>query len=160
MAILCLGVFVIAAAMIRVIDLTATLYAADTTWDFYYFAVWTALEVNIGLICASAPAIRPLLLKFFPHLMASLSGPSSGTALGYGSRTRKNVGTTEDIILTEFTNPKLPESCGTTSTRTRNDDYVHAGTDARHWSDALMGKRDWDSESQERVLQGKSREIG
>lgn len=50
----------------------------DATWYAYYGWIWTVLEANLGLICASAPALR----VFFRHslgLMSSYTGdPRSG----------------------------------------------------------------------------------
>jgi hypothetical protein len=56
-------------------------------WDI---DIWASLEVNIGLLCASAPALKPLIRKVFPSLFASHAEDSSGrnidtisTATGY-----------------------------------------------------------------------------
>jgi hypothetical protein len=52
-----------------------------TSWDV---ATWSAVEVNAGLFCASAPAIKPLLRRVIPGLMASSLGSSSNPTGGYG----------------------------------------------------------------------------
>jgi hypothetical protein len=44
-------------------------------WDI---DIWASLEVNIGLLCASAPALKPLIRKVFPSLFASRAEDSSG----------------------------------------------------------------------------------
>lgn len=56
-------------------------------WDI---DIWASLEINIGLLCASAPALKPLIRKVFPSLFASRVEDSSGrnidtfsTAAGY-----------------------------------------------------------------------------
>ena len=39
--------------------------------------ICASIEVNIGLICATAPALKPLVRKLFPSFMASLPERSS-----------------------------------------------------------------------------------
>lgn len=39
----------------------------------YSITVWSAVEVNTGLCCASAPAIKPLLRKTLPTIFGPLS---------------------------------------------------------------------------------------
>jgi hypothetical protein len=34
-------------------------------------AIWSNIEVNVGIICASLPAIKPVVSRFFPHLLSS-----------------------------------------------------------------------------------------
>jgi hypothetical protein len=46
---------------------------------------WTSLEVNVGLFCASAPYIRPLLRQIAPNLPASVSRTFSGTSRQRGT---------------------------------------------------------------------------
>ncbi len=33
--------------------------------------MWTCIEINTGIICASIPAIKPLVVKFFPKMLLS-----------------------------------------------------------------------------------------
>ncbi|KEY73893.1 hypothetical protein S7711_06101 [Stachybotrys chartarum IBT 7711] len=39
-------------------------------------ALWSGLECNIAIICASIPSLNPLLSRIFPSIIASLSGSS------------------------------------------------------------------------------------
>lgn len=39
-------------------------------WDDVSVTIWTSIEVNTGLFCASAPAIKPLLRKIAPRLLS------------------------------------------------------------------------------------------
>ena len=44
----------------------------------YGGAVWSSIECNIGVVCASLPAFKPLIDRFFPSLMGySHKGPSN-----------------------------------------------------------------------------------
>jgi hypothetical protein len=78
MGVLSLGIFVIMASIARI---TALLGIGndviDITWVIAIFDIWSVLETCIGIICACAPTIRPLLHKVFPNFLASRSG--SGT---------------------------------------------------------------------------------
>jgi len=53
--------------------------AVGAAWDI---DIWASLEVNIGLLCASAPALKPLIRKVFPSLFASRAEDSSGRNIG------------------------------------------------------------------------------
>ncbi|KAH6972658.1 hypothetical protein EDB80DRAFT_784292 [Ilyonectria destructans] len=61
-----LGIIVVFAASMRaywshyVIEETY-----DVTWDGFYLWIWTAVEANLGVICGSIPALRPLFKTIF-----------------------------------------------------------------------------------------------
>lgn len=47
-------------------------------------ATWSAIECNVGIICACMPTLRPLISRFVPHLLSSFSTntePYSNTPL-------------------------------------------------------------------------------
>jgi hypothetical protein len=54
--------------------------------------VWTAVEVNLAVICCCMPALRPLLSRWLPNLFPDFSGRSSGT--GGGGDTLATIGGT------------------------------------------------------------------
>ncbi|TVY33800.1 hypothetical protein LSUB1_G006802 [Lachnellula subtilissima] len=86
------SIMVIIAAILRMVLSAKTQHSKDFSWDGIDIAVWTGVEVNAGLFCASAPAIKPLLRKFAPSLLSSSSGKrtsyncSGKGAYGQGSR--------------------------------------------------------------------------
>lgn len=41
--------------------------------------VWTAVEVNIAIICCCMPAMRPILSRYFPRIFPDFSGRSTNT---------------------------------------------------------------------------------
>lgn len=45
----------------------------------YGAAVWSAIECNIGVVCASLPTFKSLIDHFFPSLMGHSRGPSKVT---------------------------------------------------------------------------------
>jgi len=61
-------------------------FTYDVPWYAYYGWVWTALEAQLGVVCASAPALKIFFNRYF-SLSANRSGfsRSSGKkASGYG----------------------------------------------------------------------------
>lgn len=43
----------------------------DITWDNSGAAKWSAIELNIGIICASLATLRPLFIKYWPKAFLS-----------------------------------------------------------------------------------------
>ncbi|KAI0883578.1 uncharacterized protein GGS22DRAFT_195248 [Annulohypoxylon maeteangense] len=63
-----LGVFVVITSCLRVttIDIQAT--TSDPTYDIAS-TMWTVIEMNVAIVCACLPQIRPLIVRWFPKLM-------------------------------------------------------------------------------------------
>ncbi|KAH8702550.1 integral membrane protein [Talaromyces proteolyticus] len=53
----------------------------DSTWYAWLVGVTGAVEIHMGIICASAPALRPLLKTVFPHFLST----GRTTDYGYGN---------------------------------------------------------------------------
>ena len=51
---------------------------SDFSWDASLSFMWSAIEVNLGIICACVPSLKPLFLKFAPNLIKD-SGDISQT---------------------------------------------------------------------------------
>ncbi|KAG5660245.1 hypothetical protein KAF25_003767 [Fusarium avenaceum] len=82
--------------IIRVISIHHQLVEGPNPGEDTFYTVlpvWGAVETNIAIICASVPALRPLVRNWFPALFGS-SGATSGTpygdryANGYGNSAR------------------------------------------------------------------------
>ncbi|KAK6530975.1 hypothetical protein TWF281_007803 [Arthrobotrys megalospora] len=58
-----LGFFVCIAGALRLYYVAKTAYSYDKTWDGFSAWIWTALESDVGIICASLPALKPLVTK-------------------------------------------------------------------------------------------------
>ncbi len=70
---------------------------ADFAWNASLSLMWSAVEVNIGIICACIPTLKPLILRLLPSMlydpdgtrtMSSTKGPSereSGSQPGNGN---------------------------------------------------------------------------
>lgn len=39
--------------------------ANPTTWDFFDIAIWSIVEVNVGIMCVCMPSLRLLLVRLF-----------------------------------------------------------------------------------------------
>ncbi|KAF4624210.1 hypothetical protein G7Y89_g13963 [Cudoniella acicularis] len=63
LSIVFLGLLVIVAAAMRMIFTLRVLASSEAQpWDSYEIAIWSAVEVNTGLLCAAAPALKPILV--------------------------------------------------------------------------------------------------
>ncbi|CAL3969420.1 unnamed protein product [Diplocarpon coronariae] len=57
--------------IISILRLTSLIHFANTsnpTWDYFDTALWSAIELDIGLLCVCTPTLRILLTRFFPRL--------------------------------------------------------------------------------------------
>ncbi|AEO68605.1 uncharacterized protein THITE_2118157 [Thermothielavioides terrestris NRRL 8126] len=68
-----LGFFTCIISVIRFIYLPVTTSTKDPTWDNVELSLWSAAELNCGIICASLQTLRPLLARCIPGL--AYSGP-------------------------------------------------------------------------------------
>ncbi|KKK14801.1 hypothetical protein ARAM_006380 [Aspergillus rambellii] len=85
MSIFALGLVVDVAGSVRTVYVWKSMIASyDTTWVGWPILLAATVEINIGLICASAPALRPLIAFFLPRLL----GPSYQNDSSTGRRTR------------------------------------------------------------------------
>ncbi|TVY17205.1 hypothetical protein LARI1_G005173, partial [Lachnellula arida] len=69
-----MSIMVIVAAIFRMVLSAKTQHSKDFSWEGIDYTIWTGVEVNAGLFCASAPAIKPLLRNFAPGLLSSSNG--------------------------------------------------------------------------------------
>ncbi|KAE8383231.1 hypothetical protein BDV26DRAFT_161176 [Aspergillus bertholletiae] len=87
MSIFSLGIIVNVAGTVRTVYVYKSMIASyDMTWFGWPVFLTASIEINLGLICASAPALRPLIAHFLPRLLQS----TQRYATGYGqSRPQK-----------------------------------------------------------------------
>lgn len=57
--------------ILRLHSLYVASISTDLTYDNVFAATWSAAELNVGIICACMPAIRPAINRMFPRLLAS-----------------------------------------------------------------------------------------
>ncbi|EPS31055.1 hypothetical protein PDE_06009 [Penicillium oxalicum 114-2] len=72
MSIFGLGVLVTVAGSVRTAFVWQSMVVGyDRTWLSWPILIAASAEINIGLICACAPALRPLVIHWFPQLDSS-----------------------------------------------------------------------------------------
>ncbi|KAF4534982.1 Integral membrane protein [Lasiodiplodia theobromae] len=64
-----LGWLVIIASIFRICRLNAVTDPRDFTWADYDVTIWSAVEVDVGLVCVAAPATKPLFKKIAPGFL-------------------------------------------------------------------------------------------
>ncbi|KAJ4191789.1 hypothetical protein NW767_010936 [Fusarium falciforme] len=80
-----LGGFVVITSCLRVTTIDVAATTTDVTFDVSS-TMWTVIEMNVAIVCACLPMIRPIIVKVFPKLMPKSSSnnqkygtPSYGT---------------------------------------------------------------------------------
>ncbi|KAH8878721.1 hypothetical protein GQ53DRAFT_673593, partial [Thozetella sp. PMI_491] len=88
--IFCLGFFVCIISVYRFFTLHSAVYSTDPSWENIGAAIWSSVELNTAIMCASLPTLRPLVAKWLPGSgleSAKHNGSSYGAyASGTGSR--------------------------------------------------------------------------
>ncbi|KAK4198276.1 hypothetical protein QBC40DRAFT_230231 [Triangularia verruculosa] len=95
----CVGAFATVIAIIRLHTIIVYTTAVDPFRESILVNLWSVLEVNIGIMCASAPALKPL---FNPQALREARYGSSGghpkrTAYHYHSRDKSGTEIKSDI---------------------------------------------------------------
>jgi hypothetical protein len=87
-AILGLGVFACAAAVIKIGYIANYGKVGDFLWDSQDITIWTATETNIGIIAGSLPALRPLFKTFLgsTYGRGTRPTPSGPSAYAHGTK--------------------------------------------------------------------------
>ena len=49
----------------------------DLSWDAAYSFLWSVIEVNVGIMVACVPGLKPLVFRFVPQLIRDRTGPDS-----------------------------------------------------------------------------------
>jgi len=131
------GGFVCVTGMLRLNSLKTASISKDPTWDNFGSAIWSAIESNVGIVCASLAHFKPLITRYFPSLMG--------------------------VRSTHHSKPTL----GDTHTGTDGGHYVemHAGRDdvemdSKGYNVAVMGRSRTDDNSSEEHLRGDGRKDG
>ncbi|OTB04979.1 hypothetical protein M426DRAFT_22327 [Hypoxylon sp. CI-4A] len=73
------GVFVVITSCLRVTTLDIQATSPDPLFDIAS-TMWTVIEMNVAIVCACLPQVRPLIVKWFPRLMPSRYPNSPGSS--------------------------------------------------------------------------------
>lgn len=105
-----LGIFVLIVDIVRVSYLVQTLTGAakapgapfrtydetrDGSWNTSLTYMWSAVDVNISIVCACIPTLKPLVNKVFPWVILSPGATKSSTTsdtIGGGNRPERGRG--------------------------------------------------------------------
>ena len=71
-------------SIVRLFTLRAAINTTDPSWDNVPTSYWSVIELNCGILCASAATLRPFLRKYLPGLRSRYSqtytnGKTAGT---------------------------------------------------------------------------------
>ncbi|KAF1830954.1 hypothetical protein BDW02DRAFT_76513 [Decorospora gaudefroyi] len=136
-----MGIIVTVAGIVRTWYIHRSLIGEyDQTW--YAFPLWIAatVEIDLGVICASAPVLRPLLAKVPFSLSETLSRAISikKSSSGYATNTQTASHTAPTASTSSERAPSKPQSY-----------------EMKHWADVeagLIGNTDSERGSQEAIL--------
>jgi hypothetical protein len=84
----------------------------DISWWGYSVWIWTCIECDLAIICASIPCLRPLSKKFFFFLKASTFSKSATNQTQSGEHQMKNFSRRSKTIneINDRKEPKLGNS--------------------------------------------------
>jgi hypothetical protein len=83
-----LGIFIVITSCIRLRSIVHFARSSNPTWDYTDALIWTGLEAAVSIIVVSLPAIRVLVKRISPKLVASISkirGSTSSNSRQTGS---------------------------------------------------------------------------
>ncbi|KAL9109427.1 MAG: hypothetical protein Q9227_005934 [Pyrenula ochraceoflavens] len=69
MLIFAVGIFAIITSILRLHSLYVVSKSKDVTWDNVDAGAWSSVEINVGILCATLPSLRPLITRLFPRLL-------------------------------------------------------------------------------------------
>lgn len=91
LGVLGLGVFACAAAFIKVGYLVNYGKVGDLLWDSRNITIWTAMELNIGIVAGSLLTLRPLFKRFFGSVYGRGTRKTNPSAGIYGHGTNRSA---------------------------------------------------------------------
>lgn len=137
-----LGSLAVVAGIVRMVRVSSsiTMPNFEPGWDSYDVSIWTSMEIYVSLLCASAPGVKPVVVKILPKILGSSSSRgrtratgegSTGIELGLGSKWKRTT-----IGSTRMNNKRLNEAALATVDGPYTE--VGSGIDAH----SLSGKSD------------------
>ncbi|GAB1311517.1 hypothetical protein MFIFM68171_01727 [Madurella fahalii] len=133
-AVFIIGAFVCLTGILRLESLTMASVSKDPTWDNYGAAIWSSIESNVGIVCASLVHLKPLIVRYAPSMLGiqrttrlpdERSDPTGNNDLrtfGQSSNKSKPFGILTEIELEETIEPKVARSTAYTSDNPSDND--------------------------------------
>ncbi|CAG8950852.1 hypothetical protein HYFRA_00003069 [Hymenoscyphus fraxineus] len=88
-----LGGFVVLVSILRLTSLHAVAVSNDVSFDNANAFMWSAIEVNVAIICAALQSARPVIAYIFPRVFASLTTNSRTRTRGQHYELSNTTGT-------------------------------------------------------------------
>ncbi|KAE9379385.1 hypothetical protein N431DRAFT_434387 [Stipitochalara longipes BDJ] len=82
------GFLVCVAGALRLYYSIITDKSPDTPWEGFYLWTWESIEVNLGIVCASAPCLKSMISRIVPRFFSSQNSSSDFASLEMASRLR------------------------------------------------------------------------
>jgi hypothetical protein len=76
-----LGFFVCIVSVVRLLTVLVTSLDGDFVASGVWAIIWSAVEANVGIICASLLALKPLAAKLFPSILEEQKPPKHSMRL-------------------------------------------------------------------------------
>ena len=109
--------------------------------EAYDITIWSAVEVNTGIFCASAAAIKPLLRKLAPGLLGTASDATSRSP----THSRKKIGAYG--TGSHMSRPRHTSDAFELSSQTELGTYPEGGkTRNKFWADGEQQKKNLSSD--------------
>ncbi|KAF1828047.1 hypothetical protein BDW02DRAFT_303026 [Decorospora gaudefroyi] len=90
MAILTVGWFVCIVSIVRLHELIVFAnHPEDPTWYSAGNAYWSSIEMNMAIVCATVPALKPLVVKVVPSFSKRHNSGGYGTGMSGGSGSKR-----------------------------------------------------------------------
>ncbi|KAH7389242.1 hypothetical protein BKA64DRAFT_680100 [Cadophora sp. MPI-SDFR-AT-0126] len=105
MFIFALGGFVCLVSILRLRSLYIVSTSEDVTWANTEAAIWSSIEINTGIVCASLPTIKPVISWIFPRLLSS-NRADQPTFITNGSHSQNRLGRTPVELVDFGTTPQ------------------------------------------------------
>ncbi|KAG5660255.1 hypothetical protein KAF25_003777 [Fusarium avenaceum] len=87
-----LGIVVTVFSIIRLPFLISLGKTSNPTWEYVEVTIWSIWETELGMVCASLPAIRHLFKHMFPNAMATIASKMSFSSSNKDSTYDKGSG--------------------------------------------------------------------
>ncbi|KAG5916960.1 hypothetical protein E4U42_007428 [Claviceps africana] len=89
----CVGTFITVVSILRLRSLVKFgIVTRNPTWDFFGVALWSTVEINVGIICTCMPTVRLFLVRLFPGRLGT-------TQLRHGQESSENKRGSKDGSL-------------------------------------------------------------
>ncbi|KAH2460410.1 hypothetical protein KXW63_000660 [Aspergillus fumigatus] len=86
------GGFVCLTGIIRLTSLKTAMASLDPSWDNEPSAIWSCIEADTGVICASLPSLKPLFADVLGRVPRTQSYSRSNTSRNFGALTESQTG--------------------------------------------------------------------